>query len=224
MDEAGAGRKNNADTDASKVVFTPEQQGKVQELIDDAFKRAYAKALRTRGPSDDADRLKKEVDALKHEKKSAALLRSLSRHNVVDAGEVCDLLKEKVRLDEDGFKVVHETGGVMINSSGHPMDLDEFVAQWLGERPHHLRSGGAAGAGSTGARTYSGGLRRDVSDPAAWRTMTREELDRRLKEGIVVHGSAGQTYTFRDVKNPFLEARRRKVSQNNFMPNGAGRG
>ncbi|MBI5236008.1 MAG: hypothetical protein HY886_07155 [Deltaproteobacteria bacterium] len=213
--EAGTGRKSNADADASKVVFTPEQQGKVQELIDDAFTRAYAKALRTRGHSDDADRLKKEVDALKHEKKSAALLRSLSRHNVVDAEEVCELLKDKVRLDEDGFKVVNETGGAMINSAGHPMNLDEFVGQWLDDRPHHLRSGASAGAGSTGARSCSNGLRRDVSDPAAWRTMPREELDKRLKDGIVLQGAAGQTYTFRDVKNPFLEARRRRLSQNN---------
>ncbi len=212
-DEAGTGRKNNADTDAGKVIFSPEQQGRVQELIDDAYTRAYAKALRTRGPSDDADRLKKEVDALKHEKKSAALLRSISRHNVVDAEEVCELLKEKVRLDEDGFKVVHQSGGVVINSAGQAMGIDEFVGQWLGERPHHLRSGAGAGAGSQGARTYSNGLRRDVSDPAAWRTMPREELDARLKEGIVVQGGAGQTYTFRDVKNPFLEARRRKLSQ-----------
>lgn len=223
-DEAGTGGKNGAGMDASKVVFLPEQQAKVQELIDDAFKRAYAKALRTRGASDDVERLKKEVDGLKQEKKSAVLLRSLSKHNVVDAEEVCELLKERVRLDEDGLKVVNETGGVRINNSGHPMNLDEFVGQWLGERPHHLRSGAGAGAGSAGVRMHSGGLGRDVSDPAAWRNMPREELDRRLKEGIVVHGSAGQTYTFRDVKNPFLEARRRRFSQNNAASSGAGRG
>jgi len=40
--------------------------------------------------------------------------------------------------------------------------------------------------------------------------MPREDLERIMKEGINVQGTAGQTYRFRDVKNPFLEARRRK--------------
>lgn len=196
----------------SKVAFFPEQQAKVQELIDEAYRKAYAKASKSRGSSEEVDRLKTEVERLKHERKSAALLRSISRHNVVDAEEVAELLKERVRIDEDGsVKVAGEAGGTRINSSGHPMTVDEFVAGWLGERPHHLRAGGPAGAGSQSAVFGGGHGRHNLSDPAVWRAMPREELDKLLKDGINVQGSAGQNYKFKDVKNPFLEARKRKL-------------
>ncbi|MBW7957854.1 MAG: hypothetical protein H3C68_08190 [Deltaproteobacteria bacterium] len=207
----GDGRDGSEE--ARKVMFLPEQQAKVQELIDEAYRKAYSKAQKGKGGSEEVERLKGEVERLQDERKSAALLRAISRHNVVDAEEVVELVKHRVRMEEDGsVKVLGDSGAVRINTAGQPMTLDEFVSDWLGERPHHLRPFGGSGAGSQGARFGAGSIRHNLSDPASWRAMPREELDRLLREGLSVQGSAGQTYRFRDVKNPFIEARRRKFN------------
>jgi len=89
--------------------------------------------------------------------------------------------------------------------------MDDYIAQWLSDRPHHLRSAGGAGAGSHGVGFERGNIStRSLGEPSAWQSMPREDLDRYLREGINVHGSAGQVYRFRDVKNPFLDARKRR--------------
>ncbi|MEK7774014.1 MAG: hypothetical protein AAB307_06655 [Deltaproteobacteria bacterium] len=194
-----------------KVVFTPEQQEKVQALIDETYKRAFSKAQKFRSSSEDVERLRTEVDKLKQDKKMAYLLRSISRHNVVDVEEVADFMKDRIRMDDDGgLSVQGDSGSGVIDGSGLPISVDEYISRWLLERPHHLRAAAGAGAGSSGARFGAGRTRHDLTDPSAWRNMPREDLDRLLKDGISVQGSAGQTYQFRDVKNPFLEARKRK--------------
>lgn len=91
------------------------------------------------------------------------------------------------------------------------MSIDEHVADWLGARPHHLRSAGSAGGGSQRAGLgLNGKFNYNLTDPSVWKSMPREDLDRYLAEGINIYGSAGQVYKFRDVKNPFLEARKRR--------------
>lgn len=207
----GDGSNSGNQTEPSKVMFMPEQQAKVQELIDEAYRKAYSRAQRSRG-GEEMERLKTEVDRLKEDKKMAAILRAVSRHSVVDAEEVAELLKDRVRMDEEGnFSVTGSSGALRVNNSGQPMSVDEYISHWLSERPHHLRTAASTGAGSSGARF--GGIsnpRRNLNDPAVWRNMPREDLDRLLVEGISVQGATGQSYTFKDVKNPFLEARRRK--------------
>jgi len=194
-----------------KVSFLPEQQARVQELIDEAYRKAYTKAQRAGGSGADVDKLKAEVERLREDRKAASLLRAISRHSVVDAEEVTELLKHRVRAEEDGtLKVIGQSGAMKVNNSGQPMSIEEFVDSWLSERPHHLRVSPASGSGSLGARFSSTTARYDLSDPASWRSMPREELDRLMREGVDVQGAAGQNYRFRDVKNPFLEARKRK--------------
>lgn len=198
--------------DAPKMSFLPEQQAKVQELIDEAYRKAYSKALRTRTATDEVDGLKEEIKKLRKDRKEAALYRSISRYNVVDADEVAKLLSDRVRLDDGGnVHVIGENGSPRINVSGHPVGLDEYLALWLSERPHHLRAAGATGAGSQGVRFGSGGkASHNLTDHNVWRTMPREDLDRLLKEGVNVYGSAGQVYKFKDVLNPFTEARKKR--------------
>lgn len=208
VDELKTG--NDGIMEEGKVSFLPEQQARVQELIDEAYRKAYTKAQRASSGAD-VDKLKAEVERLREDRKAASLLRAISRHSVVDAEEVTELLKHRVRAEEDGtLKVVGQSGAMKVNNSGQPMSIEEFVDSWLSERPHHLRVSASSGAGSLGARFSSGPARYDLSDPAAWRSMPREELDRLMREGVDVQGAAGQNYRFRDVKNPFLEARKRK--------------
>jgi len=208
----GDGQISGGTAGSSKVSFSQDQQSRVQELIDEAYRKAYAKAHRTITATDEVENLRAEIDGLKEEKKKAALYRAISRYNVVDAEEVAKLIGETVRMDESGnMTVVNGTGSSVINTSGHPMGMDEHLAHWLSERPHHLRSSGASGAGSQGVRfSGDGSMRHNLTDPSVWHSIPREELDRLLREGVNVHGSAGQVYRFRDVKNPFLDARKRR--------------
>ena len=185
--------------DSEKVAFTPEQQSRVQELIDDAYKKAFQKASRVSSGAPELDELRKEVERLKGDKLMASVLRAVARHNVVDAEEVAELISRRVALDASGRAVANDAP----NS-----DIDEYVHGWLLERPHHLRASMAQGAGSVGAR-YEGKLRPNLSDPYAWRNMPREDVDRLLKEGVDVHGG-GQVFKFKNVGNPFLEARKRR--------------
>lgn len=212
MTDSGDGRTGTTGGESSRVVFNPEQQAKVQDLIDEAYRKAYSKAMKARSGNDEVERLKGEVTRLKGDKMMAELYRSISRHNVVDAEEVAKLLNDRVRMDEDGnLRVVNSSGNIRINPAGQPVSLDEYLDEWLASRPHHLRSSGGPGAGSHGARFgWKGTLNFNLSDPGSWRSMPRENLEKLLNEGVNVYGSAGQVYRFKDVRNPFLEARKRK--------------
>lgn len=208
----GTGQGDGRDTESSKVEFTSEQQTKVQKLIDEAYRRAYTKASSGAAGSEQMERLKVQIDGLRDEKKMSTVLRTVARHNVIDAEEVAELIMPRVKMDDDGnMAVCGESGASVINRAGQRVGIEEYVALWLRERPHHLRSAAASGAGSMGAGfDVEGGAKHDLSDPNAWRNMPREDLERLLREGIDVHGSAGQVFKFKDVKNPFLEARKRK--------------
>ena len=184
---------------ADSVAFTSEQQSRVQELIDDAYKKAFRKASLSSSGAPELDELRKEVERLKGDKLMASVLRAVARHNVVDAEEVAELISRRVALDASGRAVANDAP----NS-----DIDEYVHGWLLERPHHLRASMAQGAGSIGAR-YEGKGRPNLSDPFVWRNMPREDVDRLLKEGVDVHGG-GQVFRFKNVGNPFLEARKRR--------------
>ena len=200
---------------AAKVTFMPEQQTKVDELIADAYKRAYAKALKSRTSSDEVESLKSENEALRNERKMASIYRAVSRFNVVDAEEVAKLVSDDIRLDEAGIPYAASGGA----EARHKVTVEDYIASWLSDRQHHLRTSGARGAGSQGAKFGRNGLRHNTEDPEAWRKMPREDLDRHLEGGITVNGSAGQVYRFKDIKNPFIEARKRR-----FKPDGnAGR-
>ncbi len=194
------------ETGEQRVSFTPDQQARVQELIDSAYKRAYSKATGPAVRSEEVERLRDEVERFKEYKKSAMILGAISRHNVVDVKEVAELIAPRLELEESGEI------GVRDNASGRKIGVEEYIDTWLGERPHHLRNSGHAGSGSQSAKFGAPGKRYDLSDPSVWRNMPREDLDQLLREGINVHGTKGQVFGFKDVKNPFREARKRKFN------------
>lgn len=208
VDELKTAAAEGREEGSSKMEFSPEQQARVQELIDGAYRRAYSKATATTGESEEMVRLKGEVERLHVESKNAALIRAVSRFNVVDPEEVMELISSKVSVGENGMLSVADDDG-----SGRRLGAEEYLTNWLAERPHHLRSSGSTGSGSHGSKFAEKRQSYNLTDPAAWRELPREELDRLLKEGVNVQGSSGQVYRFKDVKNPFVEARRRKFSK-----------
>ncbi len=188
------------ETNEERVEFTPQQQERIQHLIDDAYRRAFQKAAKQAAP-EEVEQLRGELEHLREEKKKADILRTVSRFNVVDPDEVVELILRDVEVDDEGGLRVRGEDG---------MALDEYVSVWLSRRPHHLRTthggGGSHGAGLTELRPHY-----DLSDPTAWRNMPQEDLHRYLKEGVDIH-AGGRLYRFRDVSNPFREARRRKIT------------
>ncbi|HHL39618.1 MAG TPA: hypothetical protein ENJ37_03860 [Deltaproteobacteria bacterium] len=199
-EEGGASREHG------RVEFSPEQQHKVQELIDEAYRRAFAKARSAKTTSEEVAEMKKEIERLRREKRRAAVMSAVSRRDVVDADEVASLIAPHVS-EGPGGELYVEDG----KSGGVP--LGEYVDRWLSERPHHLRARGAAGAGSGGARFAEARRRYDLSDHTVWRNMPREDFERFMAEGVSVQGASGRSYTFKDVKNPFVQARRMRRQQ-----------
>ncbi len=210
VDEQKTGVMGEGSEEGSgRVSFTPEQQGRVQSLIDDAYRKAYSKAARGSGVGEELAGLKKELASLKEDRKASSVLRAVAKRNVVDAQEVTELISRHVQMDESGrISVSAEAAG----ADGMALGLEEYVDQWLAERPHHQRSQGSQGSGSHGARFSGGQTRYNLSDPQSWRTMPRAELDKYLKDGVNVQGAGGHVFRFRDVANPFVEARKRKFN------------
>jgi hypothetical protein len=226
----GNGDKGNSDGggNTGKVTFTPEQQTKIQQLIDEASGRAYAKALkdsearRTKAPEDtngdkdtslkdaEMERLRKQVDAMRAVSSRNALLTAISKHNVIDASEIAALTERYVRHNDDGtLSVINEAGQARLNAEGRDMSIEEMVAEYLRARPHHLRASGTAGAGSAGVGFGGIADSHKPLTPEVVRSMSGDELRAALKDGVVVHGSAGQTFKFKNVSNPFAAARQK---------------
>lgn len=241
------GGQDNTAGDKDKITFTPGQQSKIQELIDETYRKAFAKANAAKGgDSEEVVKLKTELDRLKvdatkkgdaasneefkkvlekqqmesdakfkeyetklagmnEDKKRASILSAVSRHNVVDADEVSRLIWNDIRVDEQGTLTVQgESGQPRISKSGVPMTVGEFIGEWLTSRPHHVKGSASQGAGSAGAGFHGGaGKNIDLSVPGTFSKLTREEKAKVLAEGIKVQGSAGQVFTFKNVRNPY---------------------
>ncbi len=256
--DTGSGSDGSGNADSSKVVFSGEQQGKVQQLINDAYTKAYSKSKsegaaevdrlnaqvksledgkKTEGKTDgkktgasdeqiqaiveemnqkreeDAKGFKATIDSMKNSQVQTDLLMAIAKHNVINAGDVAVLMRGNVELGEDGSLVIKNDNGtpmIDLDNGGVPISVDTFVTNWLKARPNHLRSSMSQGGGSTGSFGGDSAGKPDLSNLETVRTMPIEDLKKELANGIEVTGSHGQVYKFKDVKNPFVEARRAK--------------
>ncbi len=212
VDELKTGETGDGlETGSSRVSFTPEQQSRMQVYIDNAYKRGLTKGSTS---NDEVKRLTGEVENLKDYKVNSAILEAVSRHNVVDAAEVSELIRRNVTIGESG-EVSAVDGSAFGKAGSGPgrVALSEYVERWLEDRPHHLRGQGTSGGGSGSARFGGGGKKRyDLSSPETWRNIPREDLDQLLKEGINIQSGSGQVFSFKDVTNPFHEARKRRFN------------
>ena len=173
-DEQKTDEQKKADT--AKIDFTPEQQGKVQGLIDEAYKKAFTKASadaailnakikalegknKDHGKGDDLTALLSKVAAL--EKENRETKENAMRDNLkavaaelgaVSGEEVAMLVSHSI---VDG-KVVNAEGQPRANKEGNPVSVKELVAEFLAARPYLVKATGAAGAGSSGARGGGG--------------------------------------------------------------------
>lgn len=80
-----------------------------------------------------------------------ALLQAASRNNAVSPDQVVALLKNKVKLSDDGVvEVLDDSGSPRYTDDGTPMQVDALVSDFLTANPHFVRAT-PSGTGSKGA-------------------------------------------------------------------------
>jgi hypothetical protein len=94
--------------------------------------------------------------ALETTKIDGALLTAASKHNAVDSQQVSQLLRNRVKLSDDGsVEVLDDNGAVRYNDKADPLSVDELVGDFLTANPHFVRAsqGGAGTQGMAGGST-----------------------------------------------------------------------
>ena len=94
--------------------------------------------------------------ALESTKIDGALLSAASKHNAVDSQQVSQLLRNRVKLSDDGsVEVLDDNGTVRYNDKADPLSVDELVGDFLTANPHFVRAsqGGAGTQGMAGGST-----------------------------------------------------------------------
>ena len=83
-----------------------------------------------------------------------SLLKAASANNAVHPEQVVQLLKNQVKLAEDGsVEVLDTTGTVRYTDNGTPMSVEDLAAEFLTANPHFVR----ATVGGTGSQGAAGG-------------------------------------------------------------------
>ena len=94
--------------------------------------------------------------ALHSTKIDGALFSAANRHNAIDSEQVATLLRNRVRLSDDGMvEVIDDNGTVRYNDNADPLSIDEAVSEFLTASPHFVRAtaGGAGTMGNAGGST-----------------------------------------------------------------------
>lgn len=148
-------------------------------------------------------------ESLRNKEKVNILFSAVGKQDVIDPQEVVSLLSSRMDTDDDGNVFVKGEGGSpKLNQHGEVQNVEEFVLEWLSERPHHLR-GSNGGAGSLGGHGGGGSVKYDLTNPETWKNLPKEDFDRLMNEGVVVHRQGNQApLKFKNVGNKFIEAKR----------------
>ena len=85
-----------------------------------------------------------------------ALLQAASAQNAVSPDQVVALLKNRVKLSDEGVvEVLDDSGSPTYTDNGNPKDVNELVSDFLTANPHFVRAtpSGAGSQGSAGGST-----------------------------------------------------------------------
>ena len=123
---------------------------------------------------------------LKREKVDGALLNSAASLKSVAPTQVADLLKNRVRLNEQGeAEVVDENGTPAYLENGSQMQVKDLVSEFLTTNPHFA----APSQSGTGSTSSVGGTikteRLDISDLDMTRPAHREQYKKLKAEGKI---------------------------------------
>ena len=98
------------------------------------------------------DKYGQEISSLRTEleriKVDGALINAASKNKALAPEQVAKLLKEQVRLDNEGKVLVYDGESPRYNDNAEPMSVDELVEEFLNTN-QYFRSAGPSGTGST---------------------------------------------------------------------------
>lgn len=157
-----------------KVVFSPEQQAKITEIVKAASARAGSEArqeaerlrkeleqVKAKFPLESADtalalaEAKLELQTLKTERTESALkdtLRAAVGNQFVDSELATQILRSQLKIGSDGKAVaVDANGNARLNASFEPMTVAELCTELAQQKPFLARGQTRGGSGSTPA-------------------------------------------------------------------------
>ena len=139
----------------SKALKPYEELGDIEELRslkaaaekqrqDEQLKRGeFEKTLQEKAAKWEAE-IKKRDQVIEQYKVNTPLLNAAAKYKSVSPEQVQSLLRNNVRLGENGeAEVIDESGAVRYTDSGTPLSVDDFVKEWLSNNPHFVQPGSA---------------------------------------------------------------------------------
>ena len=105
--------------------------------------------------------LQKLQDELRGEKIDKQLIQSASNNRAINPNQVKDLLKDNVRLNEEGkAEILDKDGTTRYNKEGKPLSIDEFVSEFITQNAHFQvatpsGSGSVSTVGKVNAQTFN---------------------------------------------------------------------
>lgn len=128
-----------------------EKKQKEQEL---ALQRGeFEKVMKETVTKKDQE-ISKLVSELQKIRIDEQLVNTASSLKAINPNEVKALLRDKLKLNDSGsVEVVSDNGTPRYNDKGEPMSVQDFVAEYLNNNPHHL----SATPSGTGSQSGIGG-------------------------------------------------------------------
>ena len=106
---------------------------------EEAMKKGeFEKILQDLAAKKDAEITKRDA-VIREFKIDLPLLNAAAKHRSINPEQVKALLRNNVRLSDDGeVEVLDSNGSVRYNDKGQPISVDEFVSEWLAQNPHFV--------------------------------------------------------------------------------------
>lgn len=123
------------DPDTLKQIVAEHQ--KVQQ--EQALKRGeFDRIMQELAAKKDAE-IQKRDRIIESFKVEAPIVDAAARYRAVNPDQVKALIRNQVRLNQDGeVEVLDDKGGVRYDDSGKPVSVDSFVQSWLQNNPHFV--------------------------------------------------------------------------------------
>jgi len=131
-----------------------------------------------------------ELNALRGEltkvRVDGALVNAASKHKATNPDHIAQLLRNSVKLDEQGQPAVHDSNGeVRYNTdAGTPFGIDELVEEFINANPY-FKSAGRQGTSSSSNTTTTVSNDADLSTLDLTRPEHRKIYEKMLREGKV---------------------------------------
>lgn len=141
-----------------------------QKKTEEAMQRGeFEKVLQDLAAKKDAEIQRRDA-VIKEFKVDTPLLNAAAKYRSVNPEQVKALLKNQVRLNDQGeVEVIDSNGSVRYDDQGHPVKVEAFVREWLDQNPHFVQPTPATTAAKSGINNSKQEIdptQLDLTDPA----------------------------------------------------------